>query len=67
MRIAYLMNGLIGNLTSKNMVNADLESRPLIINYTSSSHKYLCNNDIKIIISYRLYMNILNLFKYPII
>jgi hypothetical protein len=48
MRIAYLMNGLIGNLTSKNMVNADSESRPLIINYTSSSHKYLRNKDIKI-------------------
>ena len=48
MRIAYLMNGVIGGPKGKNNESTDFNIRKKILEYTSKTHKFLQNKDIKI-------------------
>jgi len=48
MKIAYLMNGVIGGLSGKNYEYNDLDIRSEIIKYTSYTHNHLLNNDVEI-------------------
>lgn len=45
MKIAYLMNGVIGGLSGKNYESNDIDIRPEIVKYTANTHKYLKNSD----------------------
>ena len=47
MRIAYLMNGVIGGLGSKNYEASKSDIRKKIIEYTSKTHHFI-NNDVEI-------------------
>ncbi len=42
------MNGVIGGLSGKNFESNDLDLRPLIVDYTSNTHKFLRKKDIEI-------------------
>lgn len=48
MKIAYLMNGVIGGLSGKNCVPNDIDLRPLIVEYTSKTHKFLRKDNVEI-------------------
>jgi len=48
MKIAYLMNGVIGGLSGKNCLPNDIDIRSEIVKYTASTHKYLKRDDIDI-------------------
>lgn len=48
MKIAYLMNGVIGGIKGKNYESSDLDIRKKIIEYTSKTHQFLQNKDIEI-------------------
>lgn len=48
MKVAYLMNGVIGGLKDKNYKLSDLDIRKKILEHTSKSHQYLKNPNVEI-------------------
>ncbi len=48
MKIAYLMNGLIGGLAGKNYTYADADIRQKVLEYTSETHHFLQDKDVEI-------------------
>lgn len=48
MKIAYLMNGVIGGLSGKNFEYKNIDLRPLIVEYTARTHKFLRKDNIDI-------------------
>jgi len=48
MKVAYLMNGVIGGLSGRNSDNTNSDLRVDIINYVSSTHKFLHTDNIEI-------------------
>lgn len=49
MKIAYLMNGVIGGISGKNYENHNKSSiKEKIIKYTAKTHQFLQNKDIEI-------------------
>ena len=48
MKIAYLMNGVIGGVDGKNYKSSDLDIRKKIVEYTSKTHQNIQTQDVEI-------------------